>query len=173
MAVFVVFLALTAWVATDAARRERSLFAWSYLVAFTGVVGLVLWLFVRRRTPVRIERLGVARALRFALAGLVPPMLTAILVVTFVFQVARVEGRSMEPTLKNQERVLVNKLAYRLGEPHRGELVMLRYPGNPRLWGARRVIAEGGETIGIVDGQVLVNDVQAEDAVRAGSSRSR
>ena len=44
----------------------------------------------------------------------------ATLIVTFGFQVARVEGQSMAPTLADQDRLIVNKLAYRLGPPRRG-----------------------------------------------------
>ena len=52
----------------------------------------------------------------------------ATLIVTFGFQVARVEGHSMAPTLADQDRLIVNKLAYRIGEPHIGDIVMLYYP---------------------------------------------
>jgi hypothetical protein len=55
----------------------------------------------------------------------------ATLIVTFGFQVARVEGQSMAPTLADQDRLIVNKLAYRMGEPRRGDIVMLYYPLNP------------------------------------------
>ena len=55
----------------------------------------------------------------------------AILIVTFGFQVARVEGQSMSPTLEDQDRLIVNKLVYRIGEPRRGDIVMLYYPLNP------------------------------------------
>ena len=44
----------------------------------------------------------------------------ATLIVTFGFQVARVEGQSMAPTLEDQDRLIVNKLVYRIGEPRRG-----------------------------------------------------
>jgi signal peptidase I len=141
------------------------MFAWPYLVAFTGILGFVVWLVVRRRTPVQIERLGVMRASGLAVAGLVAPVLTALCLVTFVFQVARVEGRSMEPTLRSQERVFVNKLAYRLGLPHRGDVVMLYYPSNPDQLGARRIIAEAGDVVRIVDGKVQVNDADIDDVV--------
>ena len=49
----------------------------------------------------------------------------AVLIVTFGFQVARVEGQSMAPTLEDQDRLIVNKLVYRLGAPRRGDIVML------------------------------------------------
>ena len=49
----------------------------------------------------------------------------ATLIVTFGFQVARVEGMSMAPTLQDQDRLIVNKLAYRIGDPKVGDIVML------------------------------------------------
>jgi hypothetical protein len=66
----------------------------------------------------------------------------ATLIVTFGFQVARVEGQSMAPTLSDQDRLIVNKFAYRMGAPRRGDIVMLYYPLNPDKSFVKRVIAE-------------------------------
>ena len=66
----------------------------------------------------------------------------ATLIVTFGFQVARVEGQSMAPTLADQDRLIVNKLAYRLADPRRGDIVMLYYPLDPNKSFVKRVIAE-------------------------------
>ena len=63
----------------------------------------------------------------------------ATLIVTFGFQVARVEGQSMAPTLADQDRLIVNKLAYRLADPQRGDIVMLYYPLNPDKSFVKRV----------------------------------
>ena len=87
----------------------------------------------------------------------------AILIVTFGFQVARVEGQSMAPTLEDQDRLIVNKLVYRIGEPRRGDIVMLYYPLNPEKSFVKRVIAEEGDTVRIVDGRVYVNDIPLKD----------
>ena len=88
----------------------------------------------------------------------------ATLIVTFGFQVARVEGQSMAPTLADQDRLIVNKLAYRLGEPHVGDIVMLYYPLNPNKSFVKRVIAEEGDQVRVVDGRVYRNDVPTDDA---------
>jgi signal peptidase I len=88
----------------------------------------------------------------------------ATLIVTFGFQVARVEGQSMAPTLEDQDRLIVNKLAYRLGEPHVGDIVMLYYPLNPNKSFVKRVIAEEGDQVRVVDGRVYRNDVPMDDA---------
>lgn len=85
--------------------------------------------------------------------------LYAIVIVTFVFQVARVEGLSMAPTLDDQDRLIVNKLIYRVSSPRRGDIVMLYYPLDPDKMFVKRVIAEEGDQVRIVDGRVYVNDV--------------
>jgi signal peptidase I len=87
----------------------------------------------------------------------------AVLIVTFGFQVARVEGMSMAPTLEDQDRLIVNKLIYRISSPRKGDIVMLYYPVNPDKSFVKRVIAEEGDLVRIVDGRVFVNDVPLKD----------
>jgi signal peptidase I len=87
----------------------------------------------------------------------------ATLIVTFGFQVARVEGQSMAPTLADQDRLIVNKLVYQLSEPRRSDIVMLYYPANPDKSFVKRVIAEEGDTVRIENGRVYVNDVPLAD----------
>jgi hypothetical protein len=110
-------LGLTGWAAQDAARRGRSWYGWSRLVFFTGIFGLIAWLVVRRRAPVTVERLGVLPSSLLALTGvplLALAVLSSVFIVTFLLQVARIEGHAMEPTLQDQERVVVNRLVYRI-----------------------------------------------------------
>jgi signal peptidase I len=88
----------------------------------------------------------------------------ATLIVTFGFQVARVEGQSMAPTLADQDRLIVNKAAYRFfEEPQIGDIVMLYYPLNPDKSFVKRVIAKEGDQVRIVDGRVYCNDVLIND----------
>jgi signal peptidase I len=87
----------------------------------------------------------------------------ATLIVTFGFQVARVDGRSMSPTLEDHDRLIVNKLAYEIGEPLPGDIVMLYYPRDPEKMFVKRVIAREGDTVRIVDGLVTVNDLPLHD----------
>ena len=87
----------------------------------------------------------------------------ATLIVTFGFQVARVDGRSMAPTLEDHDRLIVNKLVYELGDPLPGDIVMLYYPINPEKMFVKRVIAKENDTVRIVDGRVYVNDVALHD----------
>jgi signal peptidase I len=90
--------------------------------------------------------------------------LYATLIVTFVFQVARVEGRSMAPTLEDQDRLIINKFAYRLDGPHLGDIVMLYYPNDPSKSFVKRLIAGEGDQVRIVDGKVYRNGVLLDDS---------
>ena len=97
------------------------------------------------------------------LQTLVSAAVYATLIVTFGFQVARVDGLSMAPTLEDHDRLIVNKLVYEIGEPRPGDIVMLYYPLNPEKMFVKRVIAREGDTVRIVDGRVYVNDVPLHD----------
>ena len=87
----------------------------------------------------------------------------ATLIVTFGFQVARVDGLSMAPTLEDQDRLIVNKMVYEIGDPRPGDIVMLYYPLNPEKMFVKRVIASEGDVVRIVDGRVYVNDLPLHD----------
>ncbi|MFI5178815.1 MAG: signal peptidase I [Vicinamibacterales bacterium] len=94
---------------------------------------------------------------------LVSAAVYATLIVTFGFQVARVEGQSMAPTLEDQDRLIVNKLIYRIHKPQVGDIVMLYYPLDPDKSFVKRVVAEPGDTIKSVNGRVYRNDVPLRD----------
>jgi signal peptidase I len=88
----------------------------------------------------------------------------ATLIVTFGFQVARVEGQSMAPTLADQDRLIVNKAAYKLGDPQVGDIVMLYYPNKPEKSFVKRVIAAENDQVRIVNGKVYRNEVLMDDS---------
>lgn len=89
----------------------------------------------------------------------------ASLIVTFGFQVARVEGKSMEPTLQDQDRLIVNKAVYQFfDEPQPMDIVMLYYPRDPDKSFVKRIIAKEGDTVRIENGQVFVNEVPLPDS---------
>jgi signal peptidase I len=114
-------------------------------------------------TPAGIRLAQIKEELTAWLKTLLSAAVYAVLIVTFGFQVARVEGQSMAPTLEDQDRLIVNKLVYRIGDPRRGDIVMLYYPLNPDKSFVKRVIAEEGDTVRIVDGRVYVNDIPLKD----------
>jgi signal peptidase I len=107
------------------------------------------------------KRMG--REIVSGLQTLVSAAVYATLIVTFGFQVARVDGLSMAPTLEDHDRLIVNKLVYEIGDPRPGDIVMLYYPLNPEKMFVKRVIAKEGDTVRIVDGRVYVNDIPLRD----------
>jgi signal peptidase I len=71
----------------------------------------------------------------------------------------RVESISMQPTLYAGNFVLVNKLAYRIGKPTRGDIIVFRYPPDPtQVPYIKRVIGLPGDKVHIADGKVYVNN---------------
>lgn len=72
----------------------------------------------------------------------------------------RVESISMQPTLYAGDFIIVNKLAYKLGSPSRGDIVIFHYPPNPNIEPyIKRVVGLPGETVRVSGGRVYVNDV--------------
>ncbi|MCK5128976.1 MAG: signal peptidase I [Clostridiales bacterium] len=80
----------------------------------------------------------------------------ALVVHNYVFQIVRVDGHSMEPTLQHNERMAVTKFSYLFGDPQRGDIVVTKYPGDNKNY-VKRVIALGGETISIKSGVLYIN----------------
>ncbi len=69
----------------------------------------------------------------------------------------RVDGSSMIPTLQNGEFVLVNRMAYRLGQPERGDIIVFRSVNENDLDLIKRIIGLPGDRVQVQEGQVLVN----------------
>ncbi|HEY2153469.1 MAG TPA: signal peptidase I [Vicinamibacterales bacterium] len=114
----------------------------------------------------------MGREILAGLQSLSVAVMYAVLIVTFGFQVARVDGLSMAPTLEDHDRLIVNKLVYEIGEPRPGDIVMLYYPLNPEKMFVKRVIAKEGDTVRIVDGHVTVNDIPLHDDYVSAEFRS-
>ncbi len=72
----------------------------------------------------------------------------------------RIESISMEPNFHEGQFVLVNKLAYKLGQPERGDVIVFHNPERPEEDFIKRVIGLPGDTIEFRDNQVFVNGLQ-------------
>ena len=84
----------------------------------------------------------------------------ALLIKAFLLQAFYIPTASMEPTLQEDDRVLVNKLSYRFGDVERGDIVVFARPeGAPGDIDdfIKRVIALPGETISFSDGEVFID----------------
>lgn len=98
----------------------------------------------------------------------------ALLIRTFLVQAYYIPSSSMEDTLREDDRVLVNKLSYRFGDIERGDVIVFskpaNAPGNINDF-IKRVIALPGETISFSNGQVLING-EAYDEPYVGRART-
>ncbi|HHV61883.1 MAG TPA: signal peptidase I [Firmicutes bacterium] len=97
------------------------------------------------------------------LQAFVIAVVLAAFIITFIAQSFVVQGSSMEPTLHNGERLLVNKFIYRFREPARGEIVVFRYPFDPRRKFIKRVIGVPGDRVEIRDGAVFLNGSRLDE----------
>lgn len=86
----------------------------------------------------------------------------ALLINNFVFQIIRVDGPSMEPTLYTDQRMAVTRFSYYFSTPQRGDIVVTKFPDDDRNF-VKRVIGLPGETLKIRDGKVYINDVALDE----------
>ncbi|WP_263375133.1 signal peptidase I [Granulicella aggregans] len=84
-------------------------------------------------------------------------------IIVFLYQPVRVEGTSMLPMLQDQDRLFINKIAYRVGDIHHGDVVVFLYPHDHSKSYIKRVIAVGGDRLKIDHGQVFVNGVPLKE----------
>ncbi|AYD40049.1 signal peptidase I [Clostridium fermenticellae] len=90
-------------------------------------------------------------------------IIAAFLIITFVFETVSVDGHSMDPTLNNKDRLIVEKVSYYFRAPKKGDIVVIKYPANPKEKFIKRVIGIGGDRIKIQDNKLYINDVEQDE----------
>ena len=135
----------------------------------------------KHRAPKEEQREGFFGFFRELPGLIIIAFLLALLIKTFLVQAFFIPSQSMVPTLKVNDRVLVNKLVYDFGEPQRGDIIVFENPSEeePRrnvfqaIWAwlteglgfaqaghqdfIKRVVAVPGDTIEMNQGRVLIN----------------
>lgn len=82
------------------------------------------------------------------------------LIVTYVGQLTKVSGDSMETALHNGDNLIVDKISYRFREPKRYEIVVFPYRHQENTFYIKRIIGLPGESVQIKDGEVYINGKQ-------------
>ena len=86
----------------------------------------------------------------------------ALLIRTFIVAPFKIPSGSMRPTLIEGDRILVNKFVYRFTTPQRGDIIVFRYPEDPKRPFIKRLVGLGGDQVEIRDGHLYVNGAQLE-----------
>ncbi len=114
------------------------------------------------------------RRIGFWFAEILVCIFLALIVAYFCVQTITIRGDSMEPEYKDGDRVIVNKLKYRIGSPARYDVVLIELEaGTNSHYIVKRVLGLPGETVQIVDGKVQINGEEIktdfqEDILTAG-----
>ena len=106
-------------------------------------------------------------------------LVLAFVLVYFVGLRTSVIGRSMEPTLRGTDEILVDRFVYKLTDPRKDDIIVFLPNGNEKShYYVKRVIGVPGDTVKIVDGRILVNgeeykgDLEYEAVTDPGISAS-
>jgi signal peptidase I len=116
---------------------------------------------------------GWVKWLREALETILPAILIAILINLFLAQPTRVHGQSMEPNLHSDQRLVVEKVSYRLHGPRRGDIVVFSMPQQSEELLIKRVIGLPGDTVEIHDGKVYINGTLLDEPYLTQETRGR
>jgi len=143
------------------------------LTAVSGLVWLLDSLFLRRRrmdkaVQKKVERPRDPVVIEYS-RSLFPILLLVLLFRSFLFEPFKIPSGSMIPTLLIGDFIVVNKYAYGLrlpvlntrilsvGDPVRGEVVVFRYPVDPKVNFIKRLVGLPGDTITYRDKQLFIN----------------
>jgi signal peptidase I len=96
------------------------------------------------------------RALREILSLVVLAVVIVVPIRVFIAQPFVVEGLSMYPTFNNGDYLVIDELSYRLGEPHRGDVIVFRPPQDKSTFYIKRVIGLPNERVSIEHGMVTI-----------------
>lgn len=86
-------------------------------------------------------------------------LLVAVIVIPIRFFIAQpfvVNGRSMDPTLETGHYLIVDQVSYKIINPKRGDVIVLKYPKNPSTYFIKRIIGLPGETVEVKKGIVTI-----------------
>ena len=105
------------------------------------------------------EKMKNKSVLREWVESIVIALAIALVIRTFIIEAFKIPSGSMRPTLEVGDRIFVNKFIYRFQEPQRGNIVVFRYPLNPKRYFVKRLAAVGGEVIELKNGNIVINSV--------------
>lgn len=93
-------------------------------------------------------------------------ILAAYLIIEYAVEKTTMMGVSMNTTLNEGDKIIINKLAYIKGEPERYDVIVFSQSKNGHgYYNIKRVIGLPGETVEIVNGDVYINGVKLQENI--------
>ena len=115
--------------------------------------------------------IGKGKCKEFIVDVIIPALILALLIRTFVVQAFKIPSESMVPTLQIGDHLFVCKFSYGIkvpfidktllkwNSPKRGEIIVFRYPEDPKRDFIKRVIGLSGENFQVVNKEIYINSI--------------
>ncbi len=122
-------------------------------------------------SPTIINQIG--GAIKETLETIIPAIIIALLINLFLAQATKVYGQSMEPNLHTNERLIVEKVSYKLHAPQRGDIVVVKVQSASKELLIKRIIGLPGDTIEVKNGMVFINGEPLDEPYLARQTLGR
>ena len=100
--------------------------------------------------------------------SIVVALVLTLIIRTFVVQAFKIPSGSMRPTLTEGDKLFVNKFIYRFNPPQRGDIIVFKYPVDPKKDFIKRLVGLSGDTVEIRDGKIYVDSKVLDDPATFG-----
>lgn len=82
-----------------------------------------------------------------------------------IFKPFYVKGASMEPNFYDKEYLIIDELSYRFRAPQRGEVIVFKYPENPKEYFLKRIVGLPGERVKVSEGKITIYNTEHPEGV--------
>ncbi len=114
----------------------------------------------RKGNMFKINKSTVKREAREWGEALIIALILTLIIRTFIVQAFKIPSGSMHPTLMVGDKLFVNKFLYKFDDPQRWDVVVFKYPEDPKKDFIKRLIALEGETVEIRDGVIYIDGIK-------------
>ena len=115
-----------------------------------------------------MKKEDIKREIKEWAQSIVIALILTLIIRTYVIQAFKIPSGSMRPTLMEGDKLFVNKFIYRFRPMERGDIIVFRYPGEPKKDFIKRLVAFENETVELKDGKIWVNGKVLDDPATFG-----